>query len=143
MDTKLLGLILSILTMSVFLLSCGDSVETKLIGEWKGTDGSIILNKDGSWVFILGDFVLPTTEEGIIVENMIWAVDDTQDPVHLDCMVYLRQIESGMKRRLILPLILRFLGQNKIQIRTIFEPSNESTTSPPTLYMGKDQQVLK
>ena len=137
MDTKLLGLILSILTMSVFLLSCGDSVETKLIGEWKGTDGSIILHKDGSWVFTIGDFVLPTPEEGIIVENMIWVVDDTQDPVHLDCMVYLRQIESGMKRRLILPLILRFLGQNKIQIRTIFEPSNESTTSPPTLYMGK------
>ena len=68
---------------------------------------------------------------------MIWAVDDTQDPVHLDCMVYLRQIGSGMKRRLILPLILRFLGQNKIQIRTIFEPSNESTTTPSTLYMGK------
>ena len=60
-----------------------------------------------------------------------------KDPVHLDCMVYLRQIESGMKRRLILPLILRFLGQNKIQIRTIFEPSNEGTASPPTLYMGK------
>ena len=52
-------------------------------------------------------------------------------------MVYLRQIESGMKRRLILPLILRFLGQNKIQIRTIFEPSNESTPTPSTLYMGK------
>ena len=85
----------------------------------------------------IGDFVLPTPEEGIMVENMIWSVDDTQDPVDLDCMVYLRQIESGMKQRLILPLILRFLGQNKIQIRTIFEPSNESTTTPPTLYMGK------
>ena len=109
----------------------------KIIGEWNETNESIILNKDSSSVFTIGDFVLPTPEEGIIVENMIWAVNDAQDPVHLDCMVYLRQIESGMKRRLILPLILRFLGQNKIQIRTIFEPSNESTTSPPTLYMGK------
>ena len=113
------------------------SVETKLIGEWQGTDGSIILNKDGSWVFTIGDFVLPTPEEEIIVENMIWAVDDTQDPVHLDCMVYLRQIGSAMKRRLILPLILRFLGQKKIQIRTIFEPSNESTTTPPYFVYGK------
>ena len=52
-------------------------------------------------------------------------------------MVYLRQIGSGMKWRLILPLILRFLGQNKIQIRTIFEPSNEGTPTPSTLYMGK------
>ena len=137
MDTKHLGLMTPILLIFVFLFSCGDSVETKLIGEWKGTDESIIFNKDSSWVFTIGDFVLPTPEEGIIVENMIWAVDDTQDPVHLDCMVYLRQIGSGMKRRLILPLILRFLGQNKIQIRTIFEPSNEITTTPSTLYMGK------
>ena len=63
----------------------------------------------------IGDFVLPTPEEGIMVENMIWAVDDTQNPVHLDCMVYLRQIGSGMKRRLILPLILRFF-RSEIQI---------------------------
>ena len=90
MDTKHLGLMPPILLIFVFLFSCDDSVETKLIGEWQGTDESIILNKDGSWVFIIGDFVLPTPEEGIIVENMIWAVDDTQDPVHLDCMVYLR-----------------------------------------------------
>ena len=143
MNIRQLGLIPSILLMTLFLLSCRDlrwlrgSVEKKIIGEWKETNGSIILNKDGSWVFTIGDFVLPTPKEGIIVENMIWAVDDTLDPVHLDCMVYLRQIESGMKRRLIFPLILRFLGQNKIQIRTIFEPSDDSTTSPPTLYMGK------
>ena len=72
-----------------------------------------------------------------MVENMIWTVDDIQDPIHLDCIVYLKQTESGMKRRVILPLILRFLGQNKIQIRPIFEPSDDNTTSPPTLYMGK------
>ena len=88
-------------------------------------------------MFIIGDFVLPTPEEGIIVENMIWIVDDTQDPIHLDCIVDLKPTESGMKRRVILPLILRVLGQNKIQIRSIFEPSDDNTTSPPTLYMGK------
>ena len=90
MDTKHLGLMPPILLIFVFLFSCDDSVETKLIGEWQGTDESIILNKHGSWVFTIGDFVLPTPEDGIIVENMIWAVDDTQDLVHLDCMVYLR-----------------------------------------------------
>ena len=147
MHIQRLGFIPSILLMTLFLLSCRDlrwlrgSVEKELIGEWKGTNdgetGSIILNKDGSWVFIIGDFVLPTPEEGIIVENMIWTVDDTQDPIHLDCIVYLKQTESGMKRRIILPLILRVLGQNKIQIRSIFEPSDDNTTSPPTLYMGK------
>ena len=147
MHIRRLGFIPSILLMTLFLLSCRDlrwlrgSVEKKLIGEWKrpnyGETGSIILNKDGSWVFIIGDFVLPTPEEGIIVENMIWTVDDTQDPIHLDCIVYLKQTESGMKRRVILPLILLVLGQNKIQIRSIFEPSDDNTTSPPTLYMGK------
>jgi len=147
MNIQQLGFIPAILLMTLFLLSCRDlrwlrgSVEKKLIGEWKGTNdgetGSIILNKDSSWVFIIGDFVLPATEEGIIVENMIWTVDDIQDPIHLDCIVYLKQTESGMKRRVILPLILRFLGQNKIQIRSIFELSDDNTTSPPTLYMGK------
>ena len=143
MNIRQLGLIPSILLMTLFLLSCRDlrwlrgSVEKEIIGEWKETNGSIILNKDGSWVFTIGDFVLPTLKEGIIVENMIWTVDDTQDPIHLDCIVYLKQTASGIKRRVILPLILRFLGQNKIQIRTIFEPSDDSTTSPPTLYMGK------
>ena len=84
MNIRQLGLIPSILLMILFLLSCRDlrwlrsSVEKKIIGEWKETNGSIILNKDGSWVFTIGDFVLPTPEEGIIVENVIWVVDDTQ-----------------------------------------------------------------
>ena len=143
MNIRQLGLIPSILLMTFFLLSCRElrwlrgSVEKEIIGEWKETNGSIILNKDGSWVFTIGDFVLPTLKEGIIVENMIWTVDDTQDPIHLDCIVYLKQTESGMKRKVILPLILRFSGQNQIQIRTIFELSDGNTTSPPTLYMGK------
>ena len=143
MNIRQLGLIPSILLMTFFLLSCRElrwlrgSVEKEIIGEWKETNGSIILNKDGSWVFTIGDFVLPTLKEGIIVENMIWTVDDTQDPIHLDCIVDLKQTESGMKRRVTLPLILRVLGQNKIQIRSIFEPSDDNTTSPPTLYMGK------
>ena len=50
----------------------------KIIGEWNETNESIILNKDSSSVFTIGDFVLPTPEEGIIIENMIWVVDDTQ-----------------------------------------------------------------
>ena len=50
----------------------------KITGEWNETNESIILNKDSSSVFTIGDFVLPTPEEGIIIENMIWVVDDTQ-----------------------------------------------------------------
>ena len=84
MNIRQLGLIPSILLMTFFLLSCKElrwlrgSVEKKIIGEWNETNESIILNKDSSSVFTIGDFVLPTPEEGIIIENMIWVVDDTQ-----------------------------------------------------------------
>ena len=151
MDTKRLGLIPSILLMSVFLLSCGDdSIEKKLIGEWKGTkDGetiSLILNKDGSWVMIIGDFVIPSSspdgEESF--ENLTWEVDNTKNPIHLDLIGYIVR-DPNEKVRLFYPLILRFLTQNKIQVGVIFifeDKPIDTTTSPPTMYMTKRPTVF-
>ena len=109
----------------------------KIIGEWNETNESIILNKDSSSVFTIGDFVLPTPEEGIIIENMIWVVDDTQRSSSSWFYGVFKTDRIRDETETNSPSNPSFLGQNKIQIRTIFEPSNESTTSPPTLYMGK------
>lgn len=143
MDTKRLGLIPSILLMSVFLLSCGDSIEKKLIGEWEnsvveGLD-SFIFNKDGSWVLVFGNITKPEPKDGIITENMNWTVDETENLIHLDCIEYTKSKESGRKLRLVSPFIIRFLGENKIQVR-FYHPEDmpkDNTTSPPTIYMGK------
>ena len=141
--------------MSLFLLSCRDlrwlrglrgSVEKKLIGEWKGTDDSgtwsFIFNKDGSFMVVVGneEFVFPPTpDEEFVVESVSWEVDDTQDTIHLDCIVFIKYKESGETKRVVLPWIIRFVGQDKIQVRTIMEQPYDvdNTTSPPTMYFGK------
>ena len=106
MNIRQLGFIPAILLMTLFLLSCRDlrwlrgSVEKKLIGEWEGTDDSgtwsFIFNKDGSWMFVNDNTVLPpTSDEQIVVDNVSWEVDDTQNPIHLDCIVFIKYKESG------------------------------------------------
>lgn len=150
MNIRRWGFIPSILLMTLFLLSCRDlrwlrgSVEKKLIGEWEGTDDSgtwsFIFNKDGSWMFVNDNTVLPpTSDEQIVVDNVSWEVDDTQNPIHLDCIVFIKYKESGETKRVVLPWIIRFVGQDKIQVRTIMEQPYDvdNTTSPPTMYMGK------
>ncbi len=61
-----MGLIPSILLIFVFLFSCGDSVETRLIVEWNETDETgrmkyMILNKNRSWLPAMGKEVLPVS----------------------------------------------------------------------------------
>ena len=91
-------------------------------------------------MFVNDNTVLPpTSDEQIVVDNVSWEVDDTQNPIHLDCIVFIKYKESGKTKRVVLPWIIRFVGQDKIQVRTIMEqPYNvDNTTSPPTMYMGK------
>ena len=100
MDIKRLGLIPSILLISLFLLSCGDgdsiekrldsigkklignSLEKKLIGEWYGKDtfsgkgGTIILKKDNTFqVIITNTFgnvrTFPPSTEELEQDNMV------------------------------------------------------------------------
>jgi len=54
-------------------------------------------------------------------------------------------MESGIKRRLIQTLVLRFLDRNKIQvgISRSMKPLLGNTTSIPMFYMEKDQLVLE
>ena len=151
MNIRQLGFISSILLMTLFLLSCRDlrwlrgSVEKKLIGEWEGVKDnsgtwSFIFNKDGSWMFVSGNTVLPpTSDEQIVVDNVSWEFDDTQDPIHLDCIMFIKYKESGEKKRKVLPMIIRFVGQDKIQVRMTKERPYDvdNTISPPTMYFGK------
>ena len=78
-----MGLIPSILLIFVFLFSCGDSVETRLIVEWNETDETgrvryMILNQNRSWLPAMGKEVLPAsgTDDGF--ESMNWRVDNTK-----------------------------------------------------------------
>ena len=54
-------------------------------------------------------------------------------------IIHGKEMESGIKRRLIQTLILRFLDRNKIQvgISRSMEPLLGNTTSIPKFYMGK------
>ena len=154
MNIRQLGFIPSILLMTLFLLSCRDlrwlrglrgSVEKKLSGEWEGMEGenkwSFLFNKDGSFMVVMGNDLVfpPTSDEELVVERESWEFDDTQDIIHLDCIVFIKYKESGETKRVVLPWIIRFVGQDKIQVRTIMEQPYDvdNTTSPPTMYFGK------
>ena len=78
-----MGLIPSILLIFVFLFSCGDSVETRLIVEWNETDETgrmkyMILNKNRSWLPAMGKEVLPALGTNDGFESMNWRVDNTK-----------------------------------------------------------------
>ena len=154
MNIRQLGFIPAILLMTLFLLSCRDlrwlrglrgSVEKKLSGEWEGMEGenkwSFLFNKDGSFMVVMGNDLVfpPTSDEELVVESVSWEFDDTQDTIHLDCIVFIKYKESGETQRVVLPFIIRFIGQDKIQIRTekVENYIIDDTTSPPTMYLFK------
>ena len=110
MNIRQLGFIPSILLMTLFLLSCRDlrwlrglrgSVEKKLSGEWEGMERenkwSFLFNKDGSFMVVMGNDLVfpPTSDEELVVERESWEFDDTQDIIHLDCIVFIKYKESG------------------------------------------------
>lgn len=110
----------------LFLLaSCARSPEGKLIGEWKGTDNtgktaSIVLNENSQARFIIGTVVL----EGS------WKLDASRNPIELDLTVQRPSNETAT-----IPMILRFLTENKIQLRM----SNDEM-SRPVDFSGKDER---
>ena len=54
-------------------------------------------------------------------------------------IIHGKEMESGIKRRLIQTLVLRFLDRNKIQVGVSrsMKPLLGNTTSIPMFYMGK------
>ena len=147
MDIRQWGFFPSISLMIILLSSCNNSLDEKLIGEWTGSDtngemGSFLFNEDGTCMWIMGNEVFPygssTTEDDHVDLNLTWEIDDTHDPIHLDCIFSGKDPESGKLVKLYLPLIFRFIGENKIQIRWVEDLSDvnfDQTTSQT--YIGK------
>jgi len=101
------------LVQIVFLTNCSNSIEDKLIGEWKGTDSdgkstSYIFNEDGTAQLMRGNIVRGGSSENFAVR---WLIDITQKPMHLDII---KIVGDSIK---IYPMIFRLVRENKIQIR--------------------------
>lgn len=128
MDTKRLGLIPSILLISLFLLSCGNSTEKKLIGEWYAKDAGMaatfILNKDDTFQMILthmsGDVqkIPPSKEEleqgNLVLESSSWKVDESETKLLL--LVSLTDTESGKTQTLDFEFNFKFLDKNRMRV---------------------------
>ena len=109
-------IISTILLVSIFLLSCSDHIEKKLIGEWSDNrkNETLIFNQDGSSVSIFQ--VLDNEKEIDKVNQSKWKVDSSKNPIHLDIVYSYKDEESKEELEDILPCIIRFLSKNKIQI---------------------------
>ena len=86
-----------------FFLSKIPLSETKTI--------SFVFNEDGSMMMIDENTV---TEAAGDVESVTWRLDASQDPMHIDIMV---APKSQEEEPTIIPLIARFVGDNKLQTR--------------------------
>jgi hypothetical protein len=134
---------LLIILSFVLLVSCDTSdvqksqVETtpqnlhnKIIGEWHGTDGtgdsaSYVFRENGEVKWIYGNVVIDTETLGT---NFSWRLDTNTDPMQLD-FVRGPSDEDGM----VTPAIIRFVTDNKIQIRM-----SEDLTSRPIGFSPSD-----
>ena len=117
-------LILIALSLIFFITSCANSPEQRLIGEWKGTDptgvtAALVFNEDGSARMIQGNTVLDGASVG---GKVTWRLDASHDPMRLDLVLSKTSGET-----MTLPMILRFVGENKLQARI-----SEDRTSRPT-----------
>lgn len=110
--------LLSVLCLFLFITSCAKSPEKMLIGEWKGADQTteenfyLVFNEDGSARMIFENTVLDDASGGG-VETVTWAFDASHDPMHLDIVMSVVASEEII----ILPMIVRFVGDNKLQVR--------------------------
>jgi len=100
------------------------SVEEKLVGEWGNDDISFVFYKDGSLAIIVDDFVVSTENE----KEVLWAVDTTSDPIYLDIIMRRNETEDEF----IIPAILRFITDKKIQIVSTSDTERPISFFPPT-----------
>ena len=109
---------ISLTLITLFLYSCGDSIEKKLIGEWSDFHKSrtYIFNQDGSCVLTL-TVQKNTDQTSDLTFEQNWKVDSGKNPIHLDFIYFEKNNESGKESNYVSPYILRFLSEDKIQIR--------------------------
>jgi hypothetical protein len=121
----------SIIVALVFLsVSCARKPVQRLIGEWKGTDSggqatSLILNSDRTFKMVLGNVVIDGQTVGGKTE---WRADMSRDPMTLDFSMV---PPSGERR--VIPVIFRFITDQKIQMRI-----GEDIHSRPTSFSADD-----
>jgi hypothetical protein len=136
---------LLIILSLVLLVSCDTSegesslvatipypLHSKIVGEWQGTDGSgasasFVFSENRDVKMIIGNLVIDTETVGAKVS---WQLDTNQDPMQLD-IVTGSSVEDGG----VTPLIIRFVTDNKIQLRI-----SEDGTSRPVGFSSSDTE---
>lgn len=118
------NLLLLVLISFLFLTSCSQTLENKLIGEWEGTDNkgniaSFVFNKDKSANMIFGNVVIDGKSEEF---DLNWEFDDNFDPMHLDLL-----IKHASAQTRTIPMIVRFISDTKIQLRISYDMKSRPT----------------
>jgi len=121
-----------VICLCFFIVSCSDSPQEKIIGEWKGKDScgkvaSFIFDADNNAKLIIGNRVADEKTAGA---KIIWKLDTSHDPMHLDLII---TPPTGEKR--IIPLIIRFLTDSKIQLR-----GSDDIKSRPITFSASDDK---
>jgi hypothetical protein len=101
-------------TLALFGTACSKSPESRIVGEWVGTDptgdsGAIILNADGTAKMVMNNTVLDGSSAG---GSLKWKLDSSKDPMHLDIVG-----TNAAGQSMSLPMIVRFIGESQLQVR--------------------------
>jgi len=126
-----------VLFLTFLVVSCSKPPESKIVGEWKGTDTNgrtivFIFSENGDLKLIQENLVLEGGTKGI--SKFSWRLDTDQDPMHLD---FIRVSSKGESQTL--PTIVRFITDSKIQLR-----QSEDKSSRPIQFSESDNfyQIL-
>jgi hypothetical protein len=124
---------ISQLAVVAVLFACTKAPEDRLVGEWKGTEStgetwSLVFNRDRTFRMVHGNLVFDGPTLGGKVE---WRTDASHDPIALD--VVLTRTDG---QQLILPMIIRFIADQKMQLRT----SPDTLPPRPTSFSVEDTE---
>lgn len=84
-----------------------------LVGEWRGPDitgatVSMVFGADGKYKMVDADSVIVDSTKDA---KVTWRLDSTKDPMQLDILA-----SAGDKQKVVMPMIVRFLSGNKMQV---------------------------
>jgi len=141
-----------ILFLLLVFVSCADSAEQKLVGEWTGTSSStglpitLIFHKDGTYT---QRWSIQTRNDRVdkVIENndsfrTVWTVNDKVYPIALDILSI--DATTGDTLRYI-PYIIRFFPDGRLQMRYTIKvyPSTPGTKRPERIARPKEFAVEK
>lgn len=102
--------------MTVMLVSCSKPPRELIVGEWSGPDhtgevGSLVFYEDGRAKMVRSIGVMDGSSIG---GKLTWVMDEKQDPMHLDLIL----LDSEGQVRVVIPMIVKFMSNDKIKVRT-------------------------